>query len=155
IGAIAIDQAHPDTVWVGTGEPWVRNSTSIGTGIYKSTDAGENWKLMGLPKSERIAKIVVDPKRSDTMHVAVLGHFWDANEDRGLYKTTDGGKTWEKILYVNADTGCSDVAVDPEETNVLYAGMWQFRRYPWTFNSGGAGSGLYRSTDGGKTWEKI
>ena len=155
IGAVAVDQSHPDTVWVGTGEPWVRNSTSVGAGIYKTTDAGDNWKFMGLPKSERIAKIVVDPKHSDTVYVAALGHLWDANEDRGLYKTTDGGKTWQKILYVNPDTGCSDVSIDPEETNVLYAGMWQFRRYPWTFNSGGPGSGLYRSADGGKTWEKI
>jgi photosystem II stability/assembly factor-like uncharacterized protein len=155
IGAIAVDQSHPDTVWVGTGEPWVRNSTSVGAGIYKSIDAGDNWKLMGLPNSERIAKIVVDPKHSDTVYVAVLGHLWDSNEDRGLYKTTDGGKTWQKILYVNADTGCSDVSIDPQETNVVYAGTWQFRRYPWTFKSGGPGSGLYRSSDGGKTWEKI
>ncbi len=155
IGAIAVDQAHPDTVWVGTGEGWVRNSTSVGAGIYKTTDAGENWKFMGLPKSERIAKIVVDPKNSDTVYVAVLGHLWDTNEDRGLYKTTDGGKNWQKILYVNPDTGCSDVSIDPQETNMVYAGMWQFRRYPWTFKSGGPGSGLYRSSDGGKTWEKI
>ena len=105
IGAIAVDQAHPDTVWVGTGEPWVRNSTSVGAGIYKSTDAGDNWKLMGLPKSERIAKIVIDPKHSDTVYVAVLGHLWDSSEDRGLYKTTDGGKTWQKILYVNRRHG--------------------------------------------------
>ncbi len=155
IGAIAVDQSHPDTVWVGTGEPWVRNSTSVGTGIYKSTDAGENWKFMGLPKSERIAKIVIDPKHSDTVYVAVLGHLWDSNEDRGLYKTVDGGKTWQKILYVNADTGCSDVSIDPQETEIVYAGTWQFRRYPWTFKSGGPGSGLHRSQDGGKTWEKI
>jgi photosystem II stability/assembly factor-like uncharacterized protein len=155
IGAIAVDQAHPDTVWVGTGEPWVRNSTSVGTGIYKTTDAGENWKFMGLPNSERIGKIVVDPKNSDTIYVAVLGHLWDANEDRGLYKTTDGGKTWQKILYADADTGCSDVAIDPQETNVVYAGMWQFRRYPWSFKSGGPGSGLFRSTDAGKTWERV
>jgi len=154
IGAIAVDQAHPDTVWVGTGEPWVRNSTSVGTGIYKTTDAGDNWKFMGLPDSERIGKIVVDPKNSDTVYVAVLGHLWNSNEDRGLYKTIDGGKNWQKNLYVNADTGCSDVVVDPQEPQVVYASMWQFRRYPWTFKSGGPGSGLYRSSDGGKTWEK-
>ena len=155
IGAIAVDQAHPANVWVGTGEVWVRNSTSVGTGIYKTTDAGDNWKFMGLPNSERIGKIVVDPKNSDVVYVAVLGHLWDANEDRGLYKTSDGGKTWEKILYVNADTGCSDVAVDAQEPHVLYASMWQYRRYPWTFKSGGPGSGLYRSIDSGKTWEKV
>src|SRR5260370_25596697 len=111
IGAIAVDQAHPDTVWVGTGEPWVRNSTSVGTGIYKTTDAGDNWRFMGLPKSERIAKIVVDPKNSDVVYAAVLGHLWDASEDRGLYKTTDGGKTWQKILYVKPDPGRSDVSI--------------------------------------------
>jgi photosystem II stability/assembly factor-like uncharacterized protein len=155
IGAIAVDQAHPSNVWVGTGEVWVRNSTSIGTGIYKTTDAGDNWKFMGLPNSERIGKIVVDPKNSDVVYVAVLGHLWDSNEDRGLYKTSDGGKTWQRILYVNPDTGCSDVAVDPQEPHVVYASMWQYRRYPWTFKSGGPGSGLYRSIDSGKTWEKI
>jgi len=154
IGAIAIDQAHPDTVWVGTGEPWMRNSVSVGTGIYKTTDAGDNWKFMGLPNSEHIGKIVVDPKNSDTVYVAVLGHLWNSSEDRGLYKTTDAGKTWQKILYVDADTGCSDIAVDPQEPQVVYATMWQYRRYPWSFKSGGPGSGLNRSTDGGKNWEK-
>lgn len=154
IGAIAIDQAHPDTVWVGTGEPWMRNSVSVGTGIYKTTDAGDNWKFMGLPDSEHIGKIVVDPKNSDTVYAAVLGHLWNSSEDRGVYKTSDGGKTWQKILYVNPDTGCSDIAVDPQEPQVVYASMWQYRRYPWSFKSGGPGSGLYRSTDGGKNWEK-
>jgi photosystem II stability/assembly factor-like uncharacterized protein len=155
IGAIAVDQAHPDTVWVGTGEVWVRNSVSVGSGIYKSTDAGDNWQFMGLPDSERIGRIVVDPKDSGTVYVAVLGHLWDSSENRGLYKTTDGGKTWKKILYVDANTGCADVAIDPQETSVLYASTWQFRRYPWKFVSGGPGSGLHRSTDGGRTWQKV
>jgi photosystem II stability/assembly factor-like uncharacterized protein len=110
---------------------------------------------MGLPNSERISRIVVDPKDSKTAYVAVLGHLWDANEERGLYKTTDGGKTWNRILYIDPDTGCSDVAIDPQETQVLYAGMWQFRRWPWFFKSGGPGSGLYRSADAGKTWERL
>jgi photosystem II stability/assembly factor-like uncharacterized protein len=155
IGAIAVDPSNPETVWIGTGEPWVRNSVSVGSGIYKTTDGGENWQFMGLPNSERIARIVVDPKNSKTVYVAVLGHLWDANEERGLYRTTDGGKTWNRILYVNSDTGCSDVAIDPQETQVLYAGMWQFHRWPWFFKSGGPGSGLYRSADAGKTWERL
>ncbi len=155
IGAIAVDQAKPETVWVGTGEPWVRNSVSVGTGVYKTTDSGDNWQFMGLPDSERIAKIVVDPKNSDTVYVAAMGRLWNSNEERGLYKTTDGGKTWSRILYVDANTGCADVSIDPQETQVVYASMWQFRRRPWEFQSGGPGSGLYRSTDGGKTWEKL
>jgi photosystem II stability/assembly factor-like uncharacterized protein len=154
IGAVTIDQAHPDTVWVGTGETWTRNSTSVGTGVYKTTDAGDTWKLMGLEDSERIARIVVDPKNSDVVYVAATGHLWNGNEQRGVYKTTDGGKTWQRALFVDKDTGCSDVAVDPQETNVVYAGMWQFRRKPYFFTSGGPGSGLYKSTDAGKTWKK-
>ena len=154
-GAIAVDPSNPETVWAGTGEPWVRNSVSVGSGVYKTTNGGESWQFMGLPNSERIARIVVDPKDSKTAYVAVLGHLWDANEERGLYKTTDGGRTWNRILYVSPDTGCSDVAIDPQETQVLYAGMWQFRRWPWFFKSGGPGSGLYRSADAGKTWERI
>ena len=144
IGAITIDQSKPDTVWVGTGEAWVRNSTSVGTGIYKSKDAGDNWQFMGLPKSERIGKIVVDPKNSDVVYVAVLGSLWSASEDRGLYKTTDGGVTWKKMLYTDPDSGCTDVVVDPQETSIVYAATWQFRRYPWKFESGGAGSGIHQ-----------
>ena len=155
IGAVTIDQSKPETVWVGTGEADPRNSVSIGTGIYRTTDGGENWQLMGLEKSERIARIVIDPKNSNTVYVAVPGHLWDANEDRGLYKTTDAGKTWQKILYINADTGCADLALDPQNPQILYAAMWQFRRKPYFFTSGGAGSGIHKSTDGGKTWNKI
>ncbi|MBK7991953.1 MAG: glycosyl hydrolase [Blastocatellia bacterium] len=155
IGAIAIDQSRPNIIWVGTGESCTRNSVSVGTGIYKSSDGGENWQLMGLEKSERISKIIVDPKTPDTVYVAVVGQLWNSSEDRGLYKTTDGGKKWEKVLYVDENTGCSDIAIDPQEPNRLYAGMWQFRRQPWSFSSGGAGSGLYRSLDAGKTWSKV
>lgn len=155
IGAIAIDQTHPDTVWVGSGESDTRNSVSVGTGIYKTTDAGENWQMMGLEKSERISKIVIDPKNSDTVYLAVPGHLWESSEDRGVYKTTDGGKTWTKILYVNADTGCADLAIDPQNPQNVYAAMWQFRRKPYFFTSGGPGSGFYKTSDGGKTWKKI
>jgi photosystem II stability/assembly factor-like uncharacterized protein len=154
IGAVAVDQAKPETVWVGTGESWTRNSVSVGTGVYKSTDSGENWQLTGLKDSEHIAHIAVDPKNSDTVYVAALGHLWSAGGERGLYKTTDGGRTWNRVLDV-PEAGCSDVAIDPQENGIVYAAMWQVRRYPWAFESGGPASGLYRSADGGKTWEKL
>jgi photosystem II stability/assembly factor-like uncharacterized protein len=155
IGTIAIDQHHPDTVWVGTGEVWVRNSTSVGDGIYKTYNAGETWQKTGLEKTERIAKIAIHPKNPDIIFAAALGNLWNANPERGLFKTTDGGKTWEKVLYVDENTGCSDVAIDPDDPEIMYAGMWEFRRMPWSFTSGGKGSGLYRSADGGKTWLKV
>ncbi len=155
IGAVTIDPSDPETVWVGTGETWTRNSVSIGEGVFKTTDGGETWKNVGLADSERIVKIVVHPSEPDTVYVCATGHLWDANEERGVYKTTDGGETWQPVLQVDADTGCSDLAMDEQEPNILYAGMWQFRREPWSFNSGGPGSGLHRSTDGGESWERI
>jgi photosystem II stability/assembly factor-like uncharacterized protein len=155
IGAVAIDQARPETVWVGTGESWTRNSTSVGTGLYKTTDGGDSWKRVGLENSERIARIVIDPKNSDTVYVAATGHLWDDSEERGVYKTADGGKTWQRVLFVNKDTGCADLAIDPQEPRILYASMWQFRRKPYFFTSGGPGGGLYKSTDSGKTWKKL
>ncbi len=155
IGAVTIDQAHPNTVWVGTGEIWVRNSVSVGDGIYKTVDGGEKWERMGLDETERIGKILIDPRNPDVVYAATLGHLWDANEERGLFKTADGGQTWEKILYVNEDTGCTDLAMDPQEPDILYAAMWQFRRSPDFFTSGGPGSGLYKSTDAGQTWRKL
>lgn len=155
IGAIAIDRSNPDVVWVGTGEAWTRNSVSVGTGIYKTTDGGDNWKYVGLKGTERMSKILIDPKDSDTVYVCATGHLWDANDERGVFKTTDGGKTWEKILYINDDTGCGDLAMDPQDTRILYASTWQFRRSPYFFESGGPGSGFHKSMDGGKTWRKI
>ncbi|MEN3333197.1 MAG: hypothetical protein V7641_2562 [Blastocatellia bacterium] len=155
IGAITIDQAHPETVWVGTGETWTRNSTSVGTGLYKTTDGGDSWKRVGLENSERISRIVIDPKNAETVYVAATGHLWDSNDERGVFKTTDGGKTWQKVLFVDRDTGCADLAIDPQEPSIVYASMWQFRRKPYFFTSGGPGSGLYKSTDAGKTWKKL
>jgi photosystem II stability/assembly factor-like uncharacterized protein len=155
IGAIAVDPQQPKTVWVGTGESWTRNSVSIGDGVYRSSDGGDSWEHLGLDKSERIARIVVDPRASAVVWVCATGHLWSANEERGVYKTTDGGKSWKRVLSVDAATGCSDLAVDPQDSRILYAGMWQFRRTPWSFRSGGAGSGLYKSTDGGETWRRL
>jgi photosystem II stability/assembly factor-like uncharacterized protein len=155
IGAIAIDPSDPNVVWVGTGESWVRNSVSVGDGVYRSTDGGDSWQHVGLANTEHIARIVVDPRAHGTAYVCALGHVFDASVDRGVFKTTDGGKTWSKVLYVDADTGCSDLARDPQDPHVLYAGMWQFRRYADFFTSGGKGSGLYKSVDGGTTWTQL
>jgi photosystem II stability/assembly factor-like uncharacterized protein len=155
IGAIAIDPANKDTVWVGTGESWMRNSVSVGNGVYKTTDGGGSWKALGLEDTEHIARIAVSRKSSDTVYVCAAGHAWNANEQRGVFKTTDGGKTWKKILYVDTNTGCSDLQLDPEMPDIVYAGMWQFRRQPDFFSSGGPGSGFYKSTDGGEHWQKM
>ena len=162
IGAIAIDPNNPKNVWVGTGESWTRNSVSIGNGIYKSTDGGETWTHMGLPNSERISQIVVSPKSSDTVFVCVPGPLWSDSPDRGLYKTTDGGKTWKQVLKgSNLSTGCSSVALDPSDSKIVFAGLWDFRRKGWEYRSGGSGpdqpsgSGLLRSADGGSTWTEI
>lgn len=156
IGAVAVDPTNPDNVvWVGTGETWTRNSVSIGDGLYKTVDGGTNWLKMGFEKSEHIAGIQINPKNPNEIYVASMGALWSDSEDRGLYKTTDGGKTWNKILYVNKTTGCSDLAMDPKDPNIIYASFWEFRRSPWSFSSGGASSALYKSTDAGKTFAKI
>ncbi|HEX4638496.1 MAG TPA: hypothetical protein VH170_03320 [Chthoniobacterales bacterium] len=162
IGAIAIDPSNTKNVWVGSGEAWTRNSVSIGDGIYKSTDGGETWTRSGLEKSERIARIMVDPKNSNTVFAAVPGALWSDSADRGLYKTTDGGKTWKLVLKGgNLSTGCTDVAIDPLNAQTMFACMWDFRRKGWEYRSGGDGpdkpsaSGLFRSDDGGETWKEI
>lgn len=155
IGAIRVDPTNPDVVWVGTGEPWVRNSVSVGAGVYKTTDGGESWTLMGLEDSERIGAIRIDPTDGDVVYICATGHLWNANEERGVYKTTDGGETWEAILQVDADTGCADLDIDPQDPSILYAAMWQFRRSPDYFESGGPGSGLYKSSDGGANWKRL
>jgi photosystem II stability/assembly factor-like uncharacterized protein len=157
IGQVAVDPNDPEqTIWVGTGEIWTRNSVSIGDGLYKTTDGGTNWKkIPGFDNSERIAGIEVHPKNSDVVYVGVLGALWSDSEDRGVYKTTDGGKTWNKILYIDQKTGVADFIMDPSNPDILYASMWEHRRTAWNFNSGGEQSGLYKSTDGGETWNKI
>ena len=162
IGAIAIDPSAPKTIWVGTGEAWTRNSTSIGDGIYKSTDGGDSWTNVGLKNSERIAKILVDSKDGNVVYACVPGKLWSDSEDRGLYKTADGGKSWSKILKgANLSTGCSMISMDPQDSKTLFAGMWDFRRKGWTFRSGGenataaSASAFYKTSDGGATWTEL
>ncbi|MDB4709660.1 hypothetical protein OAF18_02860 [Flavobacteriaceae bacterium] len=156
IGAVAIDPNDPDNViYVGTGETWTRNSVSYGDGLYKSTDGGSNWKKLGFDKSERIANIIVNPKNSKEVYVAVLGALWSDSDERGVFKSTDGGETWSKILYVDEKTGAADMTIDPKDPSILYVSMWEFRRTAWSFSSGGDNSALYKSTDAGKTWNKI
>lgn len=156
IGKVKLDPSDPDNViWVGTGEIWTRNSVSVGDGLYKSVDGGSNWSKVGFENSERISSIEIHPTDSKVMYVGVLGALWNDSEERGIYKSVDGGVSWEKILYINTATGCSDVIMDPSDPNTLYASMWEFRRTPWSFNSGGQNSALYKSTDAGKTWNKI
>jgi len=156
IGAVAIDPHNPKIVWAGTGESWMRNSVSIGDGIYKSTDGGENWTNMGLKDSEHIAKILVDPAASDTVYACASGHLWDDSTAGGVYKTTDGGKSWRKALAgANGSSGCAMLAFNRTEARTIYASMWDFRRQAWTFRSGGPGSGLFKSTDGGEHWTEF
>jgi photosystem II stability/assembly factor-like uncharacterized protein len=156
IGAVTFDPNDPDnTYWVGTGETWTRNSVSMGDGIYKTVDGGKNWTKMGLDKTDRIASIQIHPNYPNIIYVAALGALWGDSEDRGVYKTEDGGKSWSKILYVNKSTGCSELVMDPSNPNILYAAFWEFRRTAFSFSSGGANSALYKSTDAGKTWQKL
>jgi photosystem II stability/assembly factor-like uncharacterized protein len=156
IGAVAIDPSNSKIVWVGTGEAWVRNSVSIGDGIYKSTDGGENWTNAGLKDSEHIAKIIVNPKDGNTVFACAMGHLWNDSDAGGVFKTSDGGKTWRKVLAGSSpSTGCAMITSSAEQANTLYAALWDFRRYAWTFRSGGQGSGLFKSTDGGEHWTEL
>jgi photosystem II stability/assembly factor-like uncharacterized protein len=155
IGAIAIDPSNSDNVWVGTGEANLRNSVSVGNGVYRSRDAGRTWQHLGLSESERIHRIFVHPRDSETAYVAVKGKLWGDSEERGVYRTRDGGRTWQRVLYVDERTGCSDLAIDPTNPDKLLAAMHEFRRTPWFFTSGGPGSGLYVTVDGGENWKKI
>lgn len=155
IGAIKVDPNNESNIWVGTGESWVRNTVSVGDGVYLSTDGGNKWQHLGLEKTERIAAIEVSNQSSDDVFVCATGALWSDAKERGVYRSSDAGKTWEQVLYINQSTGCSDLVIDPNNPNIIYAGMWQFRRYPDYFTSGGAGSGLYRSIDGGDTWQEL
>ena len=155
IGDIAIAPSDPSIVWVGTGEPNNRQSSSWGDGTYKSTDGGKTWKNMGLAETRHIGRVVIHPKNSDVVYVAALGHLWGANPDRGVYKTTDGGKTWNQVLKISNDTGVSDIAMDPESPDTLYAAAYQRRRTPFGFNGGGTEGAIYKTTDGGASWKKL
>jgi len=155
IGAVCINQKNPSEIWVGTGEGNPRNSLNTGKGIYKTLDGGKTWTLMGLEKTRLIHRIHVHRDNPDIVYVGALGSAWGPNEDRGVFRTTDGGKTWKKILYANNETGIADLVMDPANPNKLIAAMWEFGRKPWTFNSGGKGSGLHITYDGGDTWKQI
>lgn len=155
IGALAIDQKNPKVIYAGTGESNMRNSVSIGDGLYKSTDGGDNWTKIGLDSTEHISKIVIDPSNSSIVYVSAPGPLWSDSKHRGLYKSSDAGKTWEKILYISEKAGCADISLDPSKPEVVYATTWEFRRLPYLFNSGGPGSGIYKSTDGGKNWKEL
>ena len=155
IGALDIYQKNPSIVWMGTGEGNPRNSQSSGAGIYRSIDAGKSWQLMGLEKTRNIHRVIIHPDDPNTVYVGAQGSAWGDSEDRGVYKTTDGGKTWEKILYVNDRTGVGEMVMDPDNPNKLLVNMWEFRRWPWFFKSGGEGSGLYMTIDVGENWKEL
>jgi photosystem II stability/assembly factor-like uncharacterized protein len=155
IGAVCIQQNNPAVLWAGTGEGNPRNSLNIGGGIYKSIDGGKTWKLMGLEKTKNIHRIIIDPVNPDNVYAAAIGNPYSPHPERGVYKTTNGGETWNLILHTNDTSGCADLVIDPSNPNKLVAAMWQHQRTPWSFKSGGKGSGLYITLDGGKNWKKL
>jgi photosystem II stability/assembly factor-like uncharacterized protein len=155
IGSLAIAPSDTNIVYVGTGEACIRGNISHGDGIYKTLDGGKTWKNVGLRDSRAIGKVIVDPKNADVVFVAALGHPFGPNSERGIFRTTDGGKTWDKVLYKDENTGGIDVAFDPHNSNIIFASLWEARRTPWSLVSGGPGSGLYRSNDGGSTWKRL
>jgi photosystem II stability/assembly factor-like uncharacterized protein len=156
VGAVAVAESDPNVVYVGMGEHAVRNvMTSYGDGVYKSTDAGKTWKKMGLDLTQQIARIVIHPKDPNIVMVAAQGALYGRTKERGIYKSTDGGVTWKNVLFVNDRTGCTDLSMDMNNTSIVYASMWEHGRFPWQVISGGPGSGLYKSTDGGDHWEKM
>ncbi|HEX4037329.1 MAG TPA: hypothetical protein VHX37_04650 [Acidobacteriaceae bacterium] len=155
IGALAVDPVNPGVIWAGTGEANVRNDVSFGDGIYKSTDGGAHWKHLGLEQSFQISRIVIDPHHPDTVLVAAMGSPWADSEDRGVYRTTDGGATWQKVLYLGPAIGISDLAMNPENPQILFAGAYRYRRTPWSYSDGGPEDAIYKSIDGGTTWRRL
>ncbi len=155
IGALKIQQSNPSVIWVGTGEGNPRNSLNLGDGIFKSLDGGKTWKRMGLEKTRNIHRILIDPNNPNTVYVAAIGNPYGIHPERGVYKTINGGESWERILYTNDTSGCAELVMDPSNPNKLIANMWQHRREPWRFTSGGPGGGLYITVDGGKNWQKL
>ena len=155
VGAIAVSTADPNVVWVGTGEAHIRSNVSLGNGVYRSTDSGETWTHTGLEASGRISRIATHPDDPDTAWVAALGHLYGPQEERGVFRTTDGGASWERVLFVDENTGASEIVISPENPRLLFAGMWQMRMWTWGRESGGPGSGIFRSADGGGAWERL
>ena len=155
IGDVTIDQSNPNLVWVGTGEPQNRQSSGWGDGVYKSTDGGGTWTHMGLAATKHVGRILIHPRNPDVVYVAAVGDLWGANEERGVYRTRDGGATWDRVLYIDENTGAIDLAMDPGDPNTVFAAMYQRRRTGWGFNGGGPGSGLYRTFDGGDSWTEL
>ncbi len=155
IGSLKVQQSNPSIIWVGTGEGNPRNSLNLGEGIFKTLDGGKTWKRMGLEKTKNIHRILIDPTNPNTVYVAAIGNPYGIHPDRGVYKTTDGGETWQRILHTNDTSGCAELIMDPSNPNKLIANMWQHHRKPYNFNSGGPGSGIYITVDGGKNWKKL
>jgi photosystem II stability/assembly factor-like uncharacterized protein len=155
IGDLTIDPTNPEIIWVGTGEANPRNSVGVGRGVFKTLNGGKNWEFLGLEKTEKISRLLLDPHNPEMAYVAAMGTTWGENPERGVFKTEDGGTTWEKVLYVDEKTGAADLVMDPSNPNRLLAAMWEHRRWPWFFKSGGPGSGLYLSVDAGETWKKL
>jgi photosystem II stability/assembly factor-like uncharacterized protein len=155
IGAIAVAPSDHNVIYVGTGEAAIRGNTTYGTGVYKSVDAGKNWKNVGLRDTHQIGALIVHPNNPDVVLVAALGHAFGPNQERGIFRTSDGGKTWTKVLSKDENTGGIEVVFDPHNPNVVFAALWQARRQPWFFSSGGPGSGLYKSDDNGVTWKQL
>ena len=155
IGSLAVAPSDPNVIWAGTGEAFIRSNISIGNGIYKSTDAGRTWTHAGLDKTGRIGRVLVDPRNPDVVIACALGNAYGPQEERGVFRTADGGKTWDRQLFVDQNTGCSDIAMDATNPRILFAGMWQIEIHTWGRVSGGPGSGLFKSTDGGMTWKRL
>jgi photosystem II stability/assembly factor-like uncharacterized protein len=155
IGAIAVAESNPNVIYVGTGESCLRGNISYGDGMYKTTDGGKTWVHLGLKDTQHIARLWIDPRNPDHVLVAAMGHAYGPNTERGVFRTNDGGKTWDKVLYKDENTGAIDISVDPHNPNIVFAALYQIRRSPWSLDSGGPGSGLYRSTDGGSTWKHL
>src|SRR5207253_1500264 len=155
IGAIAVADSDHNVIYAGTGEGCIRGNMSYGDGVYKSIDGGKSWKNVGLKDTQHIGALIVDPKNPDIVFVAALGHAYGSNDERGVFRTTDGGATWQKVLYKDNKTGAIDVVFDPNNSSTLFASLWEVSRNPWSLNSGGPGSGLYKSSDGGATWTHI